>query len=425
METLNNLNIKRYEKKLKNGIRLVHFYKKDAPISISAILKSGSIYETKPFHGIAHFLEHMIMNGSEKFPTKDLLAEHIESVGGRVGAWTSQDSMGVDVEISDPQDISRAVDIFNATLAKPMLDKKTFENEKNVIIKEIQKMNSNPTRILAKTVKKNLLKNTPFEFEILGYEETISSLKYEDLLNEYNKLFDKSRITFISVGDIEINILIDSLSELDISENNTFESKENNYTLNVDGKIYSEFFDIPQTHIFLGFRSPKSFTTDLLHLNMLGSIIASGRTARLIKRLRYKKGLVYDVGFGKYGGIDLSNWGIITNTTENEVQNVVNEILDEINDLRKNGITENELDFIKNKSVKSLKRQLQTSNEVLSFHAQGEVFAPDKYFYLDKFINETRNTTLNDINLIIKKYFKEENWKLVTIGRTKSENLKM
>ena len=147
MDTFKSFNVTRSEGKLRNGIKVMLFQRSGAPITTTAILKSGSKYDPDSMFGVAHFLEHMIVNGSQEFPTKDLLAEHIESVGGSYGAKTGQDPMWVNTEVSEKDDYERVVDIFNATLCKPLMDKKVFENEKQVVIKEIQKSNSNPSQL--------------------------------------------------------------------------------------------------------------------------------------------------------------------------------------------------------------------------------------------------------------------------------------
>jgi len=153
MNIFDDFNITRSEGKLKNGIRVVLYHRPGAPITTTALLKSGSKNDPDSMLGVAHFLEHMIVNGSQEFPTKDLLSEHIESVGGSYDAATWQEYMRVNVEISDKSDYSRVIDIFDSILSGPLMDKKIFENEKQVIIKEIQKNNSNPLKVLFNTVR--------------------------------------------------------------------------------------------------------------------------------------------------------------------------------------------------------------------------------------------------------------------------------
>ncbi len=422
MSIFSDFNVVRSEDFLENGIRVVLFKREGAPITTTAILKSGSRHDPESMPGLSHFIEHMITNGSKVFPTKDLLAEHIESVGGVYRASTGQDSMIVDTEISDRADYSRVVDIFKATLCEPLMDIKVFENEKKVVVKEIKKSESNPSQIVIKTARQLFFYGTPLEHPVLGDEKAILDFKYEDVLDQHVKLFDKSRISIIVSGDIEMDMVIEKLNEISFLEGNNFLPKADNLNFLNEKKIKSTFFDTTQTYIYFGVQAPASFTKDSLHLNILGSILAGGRNSRLTKKLRYEKGLVYNVGFGRIGGVKQGSWNIITDTTEDKVQEVIDEIISEISDIRNFGVKDSELEFVKNKRIKSLKRNMQTSNDWVDFHAIAEVFSEQTYS-INTYVEDIKNTTVEDIKKVIDKYLVDDKWKLALCGRIKEESV--
>jgi predicted Zn-dependent peptidase len=422
---LKNLRVERHEATLRNGIRVVLFHREHAPVRVVASLTSGSRYDRPDLPGIAHFIEHMITNGSARFPTKDVLAEHIESVGGSYGASTGLDAMNVHTEISDKEDIDRVIDIFDATLCHPLMDKEVFENEKNVVIKEIQKYNSIPSRLLLKTVRATLQSNTPYSHEVVGTEASITALTYEDMMSEYRTLFDASRIQFVASGDISIAELTNALERLQFLGGHPYTSEAPSMVPGQAGQITATFFDAPQTHIAFGVPAPRIYTKETLHLSLLGSILAGGRNSRLTKALRYNRGLVYSVRARHIGGIELGTWAIVTDTTEHQVQEVVNEIIKELTCVLKEGIKQSELDFVKHKIIKSRKRTMQTSEDWVSFHSLGETYAPQTYRNIDAYVNEVEQTTIEDIQHVIDTYLKPEYWKLVMVGRTPAESVKI
>lgn len=107
------------------------------------------------------------------------------------------------------------------------------------------------------------------------------------------------------------------------------------------------------------------------------------------------------------------------------MQEVLDEIVKEVKDIRQNGVKESELEFVKNKRMKSIKRTMQTSEDWLSFHMTGEVFSPNKYMDIDMYMTEIRNTSIKDLELVIEKYLNPENWKLAMVGRTKDGAVKI
>jgi len=419
-----NTSNSRFEKKIKNGIRVVLYYRPNSPITTDAIIHSGSKFDPKKTPGFSHFFEHLVVNGSEKFPTKDLLAEHIESVGGFFGAMTSQDSITIRTEIPDKNDYERVVDIFEATLSKPSLDKKYFDNEKNVVIKEIKMSQSNPHRILIRVCRELFFKETSFEHDVLGTSESISKIDYKETVLNYEKWFDRKRITFVASGDILIDDLVNHLDKLNLNESNEDLPEVIISNEGVNNNILNSFIDIPQTHLCFGFLSPMSFTKDMLHLTLLGDILAGGRSSRLTKKLRYEKGLIYSIQSQRVGGVEKGLFGFFTSTEDDKVQDVINEIISEIKNIKEKGITDFELNFIKSKKIKSLKRSMQTSNSWVDFHEVDEIFTKGDYT-IDTYIEEIENTKIDDIKKIIDKYFGEDNWKLAMCGKTKTEDIKI
>lgn len=423
MSILSDFNVERFEGILKNGIRVVLFYRHGAPIATTATLLSGSRYDPEHAPGMAHFIEHMISNGSSVFPSKDLLAEHIESIGGAFGARTNQEFMWVETEISEKSDFSRVVDIFNATLCNPLMDKDVFENEKKIVIKEIQKSQSNPFQILVKTARELFFQGSVLEHQVLGDELSIKSIKYDEMLDTYKKLFDVSRITFTVSGDITIEEIMINLNTLNFKQGQPILKSPEPVTSLDKKKVLATYIDTTQTHLAFGVPFLSSLSKDLIYLNLLGSILAGGRNARLTKRLRYKKGLVYSVGFTKYGAMDMSQWVITTDTSEDKIQEVVDEIVEEIKDIQKNGVKESELEFVKNKKIKSVKRFTQTSKDWIEIHNTGEAYAPDEYMDIDKQLEVTKAATLEDIQKVIDLYLVSDKWQLAMCGRTKDSSV--
>ncbi len=419
---LEDFGVTRLETKLNNGVRVVLFQRPAAPISTYAILNSGSQFDPETMPGAAHFIEHMITNGSGQFPTKDLLAEHIESVGGGYGAFTNKDLLVVWSEVSEKSDYSRVADVFRSTLCESLFDKSVFENEKHVVVKEIHRSDSRPDDVHYDSIVGFFTRGTTYEHAVLGDERTILNLEYDSVLSHYKKLFEPARLTFVAAGDISLDELVSHLDTLPLSASTPFR-KDQKYKLDIPKDIIdTTFFDSPETQIYLGVKAPEQFSLEAAQMNILGSILAGGRSSRLTKRLRYQHGLVYGVSASRFGGQSLGTWGVDTATSENKVQHVIDEIVLEIKAIQADGITENELQFIKDRRVKSLKRHMQTSDEWVNFHGRPYVLSP-RHYDVSTYIQDVQDTTIQDIQRLIETYLQPENWRLVLCGRTKPEDV--
>lgn len=420
MSLFDDFGVFRKESILDNGVKVILFYKQSSPISLSVIFKSGSKYDPENIPGMAHFLEHLILNGSPDFPSKDLLAEHIESVGGYFGGKTDQTFLTIGCGVAEREDFERVIDVLKSILVNPLMSNEHFENEKKVIIKEIKRNDSDPLRLSIKINRELFFEGTPLSHQVLGDEDSISSLKYEEVLREHKRLFDKSRMTIVASGDISIEELTNKLNTISFFEGNNME-EERIYTLRDSKRIIVSYFDTPQTYISFGFLGPKDYTKEALALSILKQIIASGRSSRLAKRLRYKKGLVYSSSFMSIGDKDISSSYIKTDTEEDKVQEVLDEIILEIKDIKENGIKHSELEFVRNRNLKSIKINMQRASDWASFHSELEIFAP--WENIDTYVEDLKNLDMKNIDMIINTYFDLKNWKLSLIGRNKLEDI--
>ena len=81
MLTLSDFGVARKEVVLSNGLKLVVFERPNTLVAIRVLTFAGSRFDPADKQGLAHFVEHMAINGTKKFPTKDKIAAYIEEYG--------------------------------------------------------------------------------------------------------------------------------------------------------------------------------------------------------------------------------------------------------------------------------------------------------------------------------------------------------
>src|SRR3990167_3825338 len=116
---------------ISNGLKVIFLDKKEAfSVSLSAIVRAGSKYENRDEVGAAHFFEHMLFEGTEKFPDSKKLAWSLEEIGGKSSAWTDKDYVEYLVKV--PKDhLERGLVYLSQILFHPILTNESVEKEKN------------------------------------------------------------------------------------------------------------------------------------------------------------------------------------------------------------------------------------------------------------------------------------------------------
>lgn len=123
--------------RLQNGMVVLLVSDPQAVKSLSALVVSvGSLQDPADHQGLAHYLEHMTLMGSQKYPQPDSLAEFLKMHGGSHNASTAPYRTAFYLEVENDA-LNGAVDRLADAIAAPLLDKKYAERERNAVNAEL------------------------------------------------------------------------------------------------------------------------------------------------------------------------------------------------------------------------------------------------------------------------------------------------
>lgn len=402
---LDRFNTTIHRRILKDGQPLILFQRKGMPIHLMAVFFSGSRFDE--IAGTSHFLEHMLVAGSKKFPSKNMIAEYIQKIGGDFGAFTDNNLLRFYVDVPEAEDIRVGIDVLQECLTKPLFDNNTIENERTAILSELRSKKSNPKMYLHEVRRRLALQGTEASRSTLGNEAEIGSITKKILIDFYKKFITTGRVTFVASGDIDIEILKNELEKIELPTESRFITK-NNLPIIRDESLDIEHFDTPELQSALITRTDIENYKEYCSLMLLSSILGSGRGSRLITRLRYEKGLVYTISTNLFNTLD---WGTLTtifsckNTDFDEASNL---IFKEFDNVVENGVSQQELDNARAWISKGARTTLQTSRSWVDFHETESVFSPQDLHNVEMYISTIQNLELNDIKMVAEKYLKRE-----------------
>ena len=88
---------------LDNKLRVMLIHDPEADKSAASLdVKVGCSLDPKPLYGTAHFLEHMLFQGTEKYPRENEYSEYMQNHGGYNNAYTSLTDTNYHFECSNP-----------------------------------------------------------------------------------------------------------------------------------------------------------------------------------------------------------------------------------------------------------------------------------------------------------------------------------
>ncbi|MEZ5525567.1 MAG: insulinase family protein [Pseudomonadales bacterium] len=172
-----------------------------AAAALSVAVGSGS--DPKNREGLAHFLEHMLFLGTEKYPQADAYQRFISEHGGSHNAYTAFDETNYFFDIN-ATDLQPALDRFAQFFIAPLFNEEYVEREKHAVHSEYQSKIRDDSRLQYDIFKTLSNPEHPFSQFSVGSLETLADQPgdpvRDDLLNFYRSHYSANLMTLVVLG---------------------------------------------------------------------------------------------------------------------------------------------------------------------------------------------------------------------------------
>src|SRR5580693_5033886 len=130
---------------LENGLSL---YRIGIPgtraITVLTAFDAGARTERPEENGMAHFLEHLVFKGGEKYPTYRDVNEAAEGIGAVLNAYTSHDLVAFHIT-ARAERLLEAADLLTDFVGRPRIDAGEMDRERGVVVQEIARSDDQPS----------------------------------------------------------------------------------------------------------------------------------------------------------------------------------------------------------------------------------------------------------------------------------------
>jgi zinc protease len=293
---------------LPNGLTVITKPVPSVPVvSVYVWYRVGSRNEPAGKSGMAHFLEHMLFKGTDRFP-KGEISRQVGRTGGEQNAFTSYDYTAF-FETLPAGYLELALDIESDRMKNSVLDSKELAAERTVILSELEGNRNHPHTRLRDLVNAQTWLQHPYRRPVIGWREDVEKLGAEDLRDFYRQYYCPGNATLVVVGDFQPAALRTSIERWfgGIPGNGEFKSPAVPLETQ-QGERHAVLKDFGQTPLVrLQIRIPPAGSPEQYPLSVLSSVLADGKTARLYKAL-VDTGLAAEVSGSTQEMIDPGVW---------------------------------------------------------------------------------------------------------------------
>lgn len=376
-------------------------------ISVDIFYKVGSRNEIMGKSGIAHMLEHLNFKSTKNLKAGEF-DEIVKGFGGVDNASTGFDYTHYYIKCTRAN-LDKALWLFAELMQNLSLKDEEFQPERKVVLEERRwRTDNNPLGFLYFRLFNTAFMYHSYHWTPIGFYKDIENWSIEDI-KDFHATYYQPKNAFIMVsGDIEPNEVFEStkrhfegiknkkaLPKLHIKEPKQEGAKRIFLKKHSDTQILA-----------VGFKIPNFKHKDMTALQALSELLANGKSAILQKKLVDELCLINDFYAFVSDSIDENLFIFICSCNVGVKAEVVEkELLAILQELKKGGISEEDLTKIKNKTKSDFIFSLSTASSVSSLY--GDFIAKGDLKPLLDYEKNVEALQVEDLIRAAKKYFKD------------------
>ena len=409
---------KAQEATLKNGLRVVLLESHKIPtFSMQMVVLSGGLSDPADYHGLASSTAALLREGTTKRSSKDI-AEQTEAIGASLFSTSGLSSMTSTVTVSGLTDnLDQIVDIFADVVRNPSFPQDEIEKYKKRTLANLMIQRSSPQFLADEQFSKAIYGDHPAALASTP-PESIKKLSTKDLATFHSTYYRPNNAMLTVVGDVTMKSILPVIEKAfgDWQKADVPPTTIPAAPAQSTAKIF--LIDRPgsvQTVIELGTLGIERTSPDYFAVLLANRVLGGGPTGRLFLNLREDKGYTYGAyssfGGSKYRGTWTASSEVRTDVTEGAMK----EFMYELDRLRTQPVTAEELENAKRAIVGSFALSLESPTSLLGNIVTQKLYnLPADYW--DTYPQKVAAVTAADVQRVAQKYLDKEHLQVVAVG---------
>lgn len=396
---------------LKNGMKFLVMEDSSIPnANMYLFYKVGSRNEHPGITGLSHFFEHMMFNGSKKFGPK-MFDRTMEFNGGANNAYTTQ-NVTVYTDWFPVSAMETMFDLESDRIANLSIDTGMIESERGVVLSERSTaIENSPFNVLSDAVNAAAFQEHPYHWTVIGYETDIKNWTKEDLEQYFRTYYAPNNAVVVISGNVKLDE-VKRLAQKYMEPIPAYAPPKPVHLVEPPQQGERRVTvkkEVTTPYMLIGYHTPETKHKDYYALDILSSILSTGNTSRLYSALVDQKQLATSIGTSFDETFDPNLFQIYAVTAQkvNE-SDLERAIYEEIEKVKKEGITAKELQKIKNQKLMQFYSQIETINGKSNNIGTYELFFGD-YKKMFNAPAEYEKVTMDDVRRVANEYFKKSN----------------
>ncbi|HEX2052769.1 MAG TPA: pitrilysin family protein [Actinomycetota bacterium] len=403
--------------RLDNGLTVYLVRRPELPlVTVQLTARSGSSDDPDELPGLAAFTSEMLNEGAGERGAIDI-ANHLTALGSTLETGSSREASWVIVQALKPN-LDATAEVFADVVRRPAFPDAEVRRIRTEVLAGLQQQRSRPLTTAFKVMwAEQYGAGHPYSHLVSGTEEGVRALTRTDLVSFYEGAFVPANSALILTGDLDLREAQElAESRFGDWEGSTAQPDPVPPAAPTPERVYLvDRPGAPQTAVVLSQPAVARHDPDFEKMLLVNGVLGDLFSSRLNSRLRQVEGFTYGADSqltqSPYPGL----LHVSMSVDRPQTGRAVEVALEEVVRLRDGGMTQTELDEVRQALVRSLPNRFRTNADVAGSIAH--LFALDvSQEYFRTLERTLSRVTLEDVNALLRRSLVPEAMKLVAVG---------
>jgi len=405
-----------------NGARIYFVAAPGLPmVDIQFTFDAGSARDNDK-KGVAHLTNSLLDEGAGEL-NADQIAEQFDALGADFGTGSYRDMAIMKLRsLTNPAQLTPALELFALTLSDPTFPVESFERNKKQTLIAIQSQLQSPQSIIGKAFFKALYGDHPYSTPSLGFEESVTALTRDDMVQYFKQYYVANNAVVAIVGDLDRaqaeTIVIQLTKGLAAGKAAARVAPpaaiEKEVVINIEHPS-------TQTHISIGHPAMTRNDPDYFALYVGNHILGgSGLTSRISDEIREQRGLAYSA-YSFFSPLREAGPFLMGLQTRNDqASDAIKVMFTTLQNFIDNGVTAEELEAAKRNITGGFPLRIASNSKILGY--LGNIgFYNLPLDYLDNYNEHVNAVTIEQIKDAFKRRVHPDKMVTITVGAAPPE----
>ena len=384
-------------------------------VTLHLLFNAGSRHDPHGREGAANLTLGLLTYGTSR-RTALQISEELDFIGARLRTRATRDTATLSLTLLK-KDLDTGLDLLSELLTDSKFPVQEVDRAKKSVLATIKSKRESPRSIAHESFREALFPKSPYGRPVEGSEGSVPAIHRQDVVEFYQIFYRPNGTIMAVVGDVSHEEMIQKLNRfLKRWHKAPLPSNPPVPPFSTAATTIRIQKDLTQANITMGHSGVTRGHPDYYAIHVMNYILGGrGLSSRLASAIRIERGLAYSVYSRFNAGKNIGTFQVSMQTKAESAQEAMDITTREIERIRKDGVSQQELSDAKESLTGSFPLRLNTNRRLARFLARTEYLGLGQD-YINRHSELIRKVSREDIHRAARTYLHPGKLTIVVVG---------